>query len=280
MRKQFIFIKPKALLLFWVLLFYAGCSTVMAQITLPLFQVIHLPRKAGYSKEKLNTELAPLKDKEAVKKLLRYKNFPAETTLVLQVARPGGVVTYWTLNTSAPTDKEEARIILQSRDNESTRFYKLGGFKTFFKDTVAVLDTLSIELLIHDDAYPDDGYRLSLSCGKGLSVAPIPLHDGKLMFTQALAQPCAGQGFAATIYNRNNLGRMLAQCRLYFLTPDDKERLLSIAVATRQQDAAAADKDMAATVYGYALNHYGHIAFPQLFHWLQKMGAASTNGRH
>ena len=200
--------------------------------------------------------------------------------MVLQVARPGVPLTYWTLNTSAPTDKEEARIILQSRDNTSTRFYKLGEFKTFFKDTVAVLDTLAIELLIHDEAYPDDGYQLAAPCGKGLSATPVPLQAGKLIFTAVLAQPCAGQWFAATLYNRNNPVRVLASCTMIFLTPDDKERLLSIAEAAKQHDTAMAGKDIAAVVYNYALNHYGRLPFPQLLNWLQKKGVAFTDGRY
>src|SRR5829696_6302262 len=216
MRKQLQpHLKPVLLLLLAAVLCSCG-SKALAQGGPRLFQVIHLPRKAGYSKEKLNNELAPLKDKEAVKKLLRFKNFPSQTTLVLQVNRPGGLSTYWTINTSAPSDKEDSRIILQSRDNSSTRFYKLSEFGPFFKDTVAVIDTLAIEIFIRDDRYPDDGYLLSVQCGKSLRTRPLPLHDGRLLFTKALTDSCGTQPSSFTLYNNRNTGRTLASGKIFF----------------------------------------------------------------
>lgn len=266
----------RALLLFAVTLFC--CCAADAQAGTPLFQVIHLPRKAGYPKEKLAGELAPLKDKEAVKKLLRLKNFPPGTTLVLLVNRPGAGASYWTVNASAPSDREDARIILQSRDAGSTRFYKLSEFKTFFKDTVALLDTLEIELLIHDEAYPDDGYVLSVPCGGQAGQKAVPLEGGKLLFTKALLDGCGGP-VATTLTNKQNPGRALASFRLYFLSADEKERLLAIAAARRSAGPEAAPKDIATVVYGYAAQHFGRIPFPQLLHWLEQNGGGDTDGR-
>ena len=253
--------------------------TADAQSGAPLFQVIHLPRKAGYPKEKLAGELASLKDKEAVKKLLRLKNFPPGTTLLLQVNRPGSSASYWTLNASAPSDKEDARIILQSRDASSTRFYKLAEFKTFFKDTVAVLDTLAIELLIRDEAYPDDAYVLPVQCSSGPKQKAIPLEKDKLLFTKGLLDGCGPQPVAATITNRQNTGRVLASFSLYFLSADDKERLLAIATTQKTANTQAATKDIAAVVYGYAVQHFGRVPFPQLLHWLEQNGGDGTDGR-
>lgn len=254
-------------------------GTADAQSDTPLFQVIHLPRKAGYPKQKLAGELAPLKDKEAVKKLLRLKNFPPGTTLVLLVNRPGAAASYWTINSSAPSDKEDTRIILQSRDAVSTRFYKLSEFKTFFRDTVALLDTLAVELLIHDAAYPDDGYLLSATCGGQAGQKAVPWEGGKLLFTKALLEGCGDGPVAVALTNRQNPGRSLASFRLYFLSADDKERLLDLAAARKTAEPEAATKDIAAVVYGYAARHFGRIPFPQLLHWLEQNVPAPTDGR-
>lgn len=268
----------RVLLLFAIIVFCFG--TANAQPGTPLFQVIHLPRKAGYPKEKLAGELAPLKDKEAVKKLLRLKNFPPGTTLVLLVNRPGTAASYWTINASAPADKEDTRIILQSRDAAGTRFYKLSEFRPFFKDTVAVADTLAVELLIHDEAYPDNGYTLSAQCSSGLKQNAVPLEKNKLLFTKALLDGCGTGPVAATITNRQNPGRVLASFHLYFLSADDKERLLDLAAAQKAAAPEAATKDIAAVVYGYAAQHFGRIPFPQLLHWLEQNGTTPTDGRH
>jgi len=126
--------------------FFFSTNPIYAQSSGPMFKVIHLPRKAGYSKVKLNTELAPLKDKEAVKKLFRSKNFPAQTSIVLYINRSNNQSAYWTINTSSPNDKEDNRIILQSRDNTTTKFYKLSEFRNFFKDTLAITGSLSFSV--------------------------------------------------------------------------------------------------------------------------------------
>jgi hypothetical protein len=280
MRKLLRVTARSVLLLIWVVALCSCFSVVSAQTASRIFQIIHLPRKAGYSKEKLNSELAALKDKEAVKKLIRYKNFPSETILVLQVNRPGNLATYWTINTSAPSDQEDKRIILQSRDNNSTRFYKLSAFKTFFKDTVAILDTLAIDLFIREDAYPDDGYILSAQCGRSLHTRTIPWQNGKLFFTKNLIDSCEKQPLAISINNRSNPGRTLASCKLVFLSRDDKERLLSIASAVVATEPATIDKDVAAIVHGYALNYYGRLSFSQLLNWLQKNKGLSSDGRY
>jgi hypothetical protein len=139
---------------------------------------------------------------------------------------------------------------------------------------------MEIELFIREDAYPDDGYILSAQCGKSLRTGPIPWHSGKLFFTKSLIDSCETKPVGISITNRSNPGRTLASCKMFFLSPDDKERLLSIANAVVATEPATIDKDVAAVVHGYALNYYGRLSFPQLLNWLQKNKSLSFNGRH
>ena len=263
-----------------VILLFLPLDYAFAQPAGPMFKVIHLPRKAGYSKEKLNTELASLKDKEAVKKLLRAKNFPAETAIVIQVNRSNNQSGYWTINTSSPTDKEDNRIILQSRDNTATKFFKLSEFKSFFRDTVAIIDTLGIELFIRDEDYPDDQYSLSSTCGKNMQKKKIPLTKGKLIFTNGLITNCKGQLSSIRIYNNSNPDRLLASCKLVFLNPEQQETLLSLAAFTKAEEPGKDVKEIALVLYGYSLNHFGRPHFPQLLNWLEKNNVAVKHGNN
>ncbi|HVF96881.1 MAG TPA: hypothetical protein VM871_06160, partial [Flavisolibacter sp.] len=204
-------------------------QTTSAQPAAPLFQVIHLPRKAGYSKQKLNAELAALTNKEAVKKLLKSKNFPPQTSVVIYINRPSNGSTYWTVNTSLPSDREDSQIILQSRNSTSTRFFALSEFKEFFRDTLAIIDTLQIELFVRDKDYPDENYVLSSFCGKEVQKKKIPFRDGKLIFTKELLSDCKEGVPSITIYNNNNPQRVLTSCKMVFLTTDQQEALLSMA---------------------------------------------------
>lgn len=238
-----------------------------------MFQVIHLPRKAGYSKQKLNAELAVLKNKDAVKKLLKSKNFPPQTSIVIYINRPANGSAYWTINTSSPTDREDSQIILQSRGGTATKFYTLGEFKDFFKDSLALIDTLQLELFIRDDAYPDNRYVLSSFCGKTAEKKKIPFEEGKLIFTPALLSDCKDAIPSVSIYNENNSQRILASCRLAFLTAEQKETLLSMAGFIKDGDPAKDIKEIALQLWGYSLHRYGKLLYPQLLNWLQNNGA-------
>jgi hypothetical protein len=244
------------------------------------FQVIHLPRKANYSKDKLNTELSSLKDKEAVKKLLRSKNFPANTSLIIYISRPNNQSSYWTINTSSPGDKEDNRIILQSRDNATTKIFKLTEFKNLLKDTLAIIDTLSLELLIRDDDYPGDEYTLSSLCGKTKTESTIPFVDGKLVFTKDLLKGCNGNVAVSTLHHQNNHERKLASFQMNFLSAEQKETILSMAGFMAVEEPKKDTKEIALVVYGYALNHYGRFHFPQLLNWLEKNKVATGHGNH
>lgn len=234
-----------------------AAGDISAQPPGAMFQVIHLPRKAGYSKQKLNTELAALKSKDAVKKLLKSKNFPAQTSIVIYINRPANGSAYWTLNTSSPTDREDSQIILQSRGGTATKFYTLGEFKDFFKDSLALIDTLQLELFIRDEAYPDNRYVLSSFCGKTAGKKKIPFEEGKLIFTPSLLSDCKDAIPSISIYNENNSQRILASCRLAFLTAEQKETLLSMAVFIKDADPEKDAKEIALQLWGYALHRYG-----------------------
>ncbi len=264
-------LRMKYLLIQLILVFlFFPLDDVFAQGGVPMFQVIHLPRKAGYSKVKLNAELAPLKDKEAVKKLFRSKNFPLQTSIVLYVNRANNQSAYWTINTSSPNDKEDNRIILQSRDNTTTKFFKLSEFRNFFKDTLVIIDTLAIELFIRDEDYPDDQYVLSSVCGKTNQKKKIAFDKGKLIFSKMLVNDCKEQLSLIALYNNNNPDRVLASCKLNFLATDQKEMLLSMANFIKVEEPGKNVKDIALLLYGYSLHHFGRFHFPQLLSWLEK----------
>ena len=212
--------------------------------------------------------------------MLRAKNFPAETAVVIQVNRVNNQSAYWTINTSSPTDKEDNRIILQSRDNTTTKFFKLSEFKSFFKDTVAIIDTLGIELFIRDEDYPDDQYSLSSACGKNVQKKKIPLYQGKLIFAKELINNCKGELSSITIYNNNNPERRLASCKLTFLTPEQQEALQSMAAFTKTEEPAKDVKEIALILYAYSLNHFGRLHFPLLLNWLEKNNAAVKHGNN
>ena len=234
----------------------------------PKFTVVHLPRKLNYDKAKLNEELSTATSKEAVRKILRVKNFRA-ALIIIQIQQDSLART-WTINTGSKTEADHDNIILQSRGSSTTRFYKISDFKNFFRDTLVLFDTLTIELYIHDEDYPDDQYYLAYTCGtKTLSRQKIPFDNFKLVFSKALLMGCADKPIEAGIYNYKTPDRMLASGKIAFLTEEQKEALLDIAGFYKKQNPSYTTKELANQVTSYCSKNFGTPFFPQLIEWLQ-----------
>lgn len=231
-----------------------------------MYQVVHLPRKAGYSKEKLNSELATKTKNADVKQLLKSKNFPNGTTVVIRINKPNNQRTLWTIPLgSGVSDKEDNNIVLRSKDNATTKFFKISDFKGFFKDTVAIIDTISIELFIRDDRYPDDQYQLVTSCnGSTTQKSNIPFSKGKLVFTNGLISNCTTQPVSTTIINASEPAKTLASFYLSFLTADQKETLIDMAAYYKEQEPQSTSKEIVQLVANYATAYMGKLYFPQL----------------
>jgi len=265
--------------IFLLLFLFLNIEDLFAQDTThPVFTVVHLPRKVGYNKKKLNTEIASATNKEAVKKILKLKNFPA-ATIIIQIQKDEDHSSWWTINTTTKYDREEDNIILQSRNSTSTKFYKLSGFKSLFKDTLALLDTLSIELFIHDEDYPDDQYLISYTCKtQSPFEEKIPLLGWKLIVAPDILKNCNEKIATVKIINNNNPSRILASCNLTFFSQEQKDAILALAFFYRNSHPESKIKDIANFIASYSSKEFGTPFFPQLIEWLTKNLKPENNG--
>lgn len=244
----------------------------------PQFTVVHLPRKTGYSKAKLNEEIATANNKELVRKILKLKNFPP-ATIIIRIQTDSSHITWWTLNSSSKIDREDDNIILQSRNSTSLKFYRLSDFKNLFKDTLVLLDTLTIELFLHDEDYPEDKFFISYNCkAKKATIEKIPLEEWKLIFTKELFQACPDNFSLTKIYNENNPGRTLGSAYIRFLSEEQKEALLSFASFSKEANPSLKSKDIAFLTATYCSKTIGTPYFPQLTNWLEKNLSPDNNG--
>lgn len=167
-----------------------------------------------------------------------------------------------------PTDKEENNIVSQSRDNTIISFRQLSDFSNFFKDTIAIIDALSIDLFIREENYPDDQYMLSSICVNAKQQKKVPFDNGRLIFTKDLLNDCKSQPVSVTIYNNSNREKILASCKVCFLSQEQKELLLDMASYISTQSPDKSLKEVAVIVSMYSSNHFGKIYFPQIMNWL------------
>lgn len=260
------------------------CAEIQAQKTEPIFQVVHLPRKTEYSKEKLNEEISKAKDKEAVRRILRLKNFPS-AQIILQVTNKDNKLSWWTINTTTSYEREDQDVILQSKTAhivlaggtvaDSTvvipKVQYPGDFNTIFKDTLLLVDTLLINLQLQNDDYPRDGYQFNYACSNGkIGREKIPVNDRKMMIAPGLFESCKENYQAFSLYNKKHPSERLAYCITRFLTSEEKETILSMVACYQKINPAADMKKTAAFASAYMATQSASPFYPQLLQWLKK----------
>jgi hypothetical protein len=223
-----------------------------------LFKVVSMLGDFNINKTQLNAALASATSKEVVKKIIREKKLTAGT-IVIKVIPPAGDFYYWPLGLGRAD--EDDHIVLQSRTSTSLNFYQLVDFKTLFKDTLVLLDTLSITMYLHDDDYPDNNFVVIDRCNK---VAPrpkaIPLCGDKLLIVSGLIEDCN----EIFIFNTSNNDRELAHCWMRFLNQNDKEQLQKLSRDLQADQPTLKLNEKAMALDGYIRLKYGTVYFPQL----------------
>lgn len=257
--------------------------TSFSQKPEPAFQVVHLPRKTEYSKDKLNEEVTKAKDKEAVRRIIRLKNFPS-AQIIIQIKNKDNQYSWWTLNTTTGYEKEDNDIILQSKTghivkSDSAAKHKAaripvvqhpGDFNKIFKDTLLLADTLFVSLELNDNDHPYDGYQFTFACSNGkIGSEKIPAKNKKLVLAGSLFQSCNENFQAFSLYNKKNPSERLAYCIIRFLTAEEKEAILSMASYYRKTNPGATIDKITGYASAYIATQSASPLYPQLLHWLE-----------
>jgi len=241
-----------------VLLFYLAFPLLLIarQQPPPVFKVISLPAKLNYNKDRLTGELSKASSKDDVRSVIRAKHFPPSKIVFKIVFSPDNFY-WWTLNTGDKKEMEDDHIILQSRNSASLNFYTLSDFKTLFRDTLVLFDTLAVKLSLHDEAYPDDKFMFNNRL--------VPLAGETLLITPRLIE-----GFnTVTITNGGNPERQLAHCRIHFLSREEKEEMRALLKDLKDSQTRLTMTEKAALLATYIAKSYGSVYFPQLILFME-----------
>ncbi|HWR34184.1 MAG TPA: hypothetical protein VN451_11685, partial [Chitinophagaceae bacterium] len=243
-------------------------------------------RKTEYSKDKLNEEVNKAKDKEAVRRIIRLKNFPS-AQLIIQVQHKNKIFSWWTINTTTGYEREDDDIILQSKtswnekkdqtavrqpgDSLVWKVKSLADFKDVFRDSLVLLDTLYIEPHLQNEEYPNDGYKIAYVCKNGRIVnEKIPSYKGKLVLTSSLFNSCDEAASFVALSNKKNKADVLVSAYLRFLSAEEKEAILAMADLFKKTNPGSDIETVARFVAAYSSLESGKPHYPQLVSWLRK----------
>ena len=111
----------------------------------PLFRVLRMFGDFSYTKSQLSAELALATTRKQALDIIRAKK-KSSGTITIAVSRGNDTYYWYPLMDGKMQESEDDHILLQSRNSSSLNFYQLSDFKALFRDTLVLLDTLSIKL--------------------------------------------------------------------------------------------------------------------------------------
>lgn len=255
-----------------ILILVSFPATLLAQkaMAFPRFTVVKMADKLKYSKDQLNKELQGISSKDQVKKLLKAKQL-TDGRIVFKCNKSESDYTWWTVNLAKNLDIEDDHIVLQTRNVFTSKFYKLDDFKSLFRDSLVLVDTLAISLYIHNTDYPDDAYLAKISCGTAAVLSQrIPLKGNLILFTPQLVAACEQTPVSIAIVNTSNPERTLAACKLVFLQTEDLAELEAMGAELMVMQPGISHKEISANLSSYIHKHYGNVYLPQLNAWITR----------
>lgn len=152
-----------------------------------------------------------------------------------------------------------------SRDIIVETIFNKYQFSVLFSDTLAVIDTLFVEVIPANFNYAIKEYYMVIDGQK----LPLPVQGRDTLVITSPSKPF----FAYTLYHTTQSERSLGEGYLYFLNADDKEELLRVVAQLKNENKDNSDfteYELAEQLIPYVCASFGRINKAALVHWLRK----------
>lgn len=200
------------------------------QQIIPVFTIYSVPPNIEPAKLKLNDDIKSATTKDEVKKILKAKIANFKTGRILVIYNRNQWFTIY------PDMKQEVTkdiIVTQTKGIEKINIDYKSDFRKLFKDTLVILDTLSLKVFLQDeDNYINTNYYFNYICGNSKkeirSFIPVK-DDKKLLICHDIFNSCKTNRISIKLYNKADEYQILGDCLLVFLTKEEKEELKQVA---------------------------------------------------
>lgn len=244
--------------------------TIVVAQTFILYQ---LPADAGYSGQKLNKELAPLKSLADVEKTVRVR-IPKFTGELIVLCHIKGSLPFMWIMTDAKKISRFQAPILGDQPGPLINYSDLE--KVYFKDTIIVLDSLLIDITQAVDFtrynFNDFYFRMLNSKPTADSATSkiyrVPTNQyKKLNIRQELFGPDAREYISVEVFNVLLPDKIYGRCIIYFPSQAFKNDLLKKARFLR--DNAGFTLPDITGVISIDLQRRGTLYYKPLLNWLR-----------
>ena len=230
------------------------------------FSIIHLPAKYGIDKSLLNASLAKMKTQKDVLTLLRSNPKLSNAQLVIRITK-NNQNSWWKINFEKAQQKNGEWVVMQSKNVSTGRITKLRDIKLIFTDTLVVIDSLQIDLLIQDANHQLNGYYFTYNSGTDTVTYKSPFvsdRNGRILLKKALFESCSDLLIPNTQL-RNNVGNQrLSNGVIRFLSNDEKEELVALFQELRSMISGISETEAVNYLMGYIKENYGTADYRNL----------------
>lgn len=194
-----------------------------------VYSLSFLPRKAGGDVVALEKELASAKSRDAVRNIIfKQRLNPCCEVVILETTATKRQV-WWFINLGKKTESFSDFTVLRSKSITQATVSRVAAFKEIIKDTLLLLDTLSIAIKLRDAGYSDSAFVLEKTCNGKTSTATAPVGDeNSLLFYPAMVS-CESGYEQITLVNNFNRERKLATAIITSLNPEQEALIKAIA---------------------------------------------------
>ena len=241
-----------------------------------IFRIVQFPQLVEPAnprlKDSLNRSLSKVTNQRQVfdllnRRLKAYQNQPVRIRETLK----DGSHQYYIYEIGAPRAKEMSMMaVLAAKEIVDETIYNLYQFRTFFADTLAIIDTLNVPVYPADFNFSIRDYYLETDGG----MVAIPGDGANKLFLYVALLGRSGDGYPrCSLYHRSQPEKPLSACTLHFLLPEEKEELKDVVLLLKEDhsdDPAFGIMEAAAYLSQYAKARWGNFARKNLLVWLNK----------
>ena len=230
------------------------------------FKVIGLPQNAGYDINVLNKELKNVTVKPEVIKILKSHSQLFSVPIVIRIVKSNTEMSWWRINPGTP-EKEGDFAILQSKANESNKFYSTNEVKKYFHDTIACFDTLRLGMYIQNENFRIENYFVKIISNDLSENISIPFDkNNNLLITSSIFH--GSTSTSGMLYNKDNEQEPITHCNFLFLDNNTKICLINIAKDLQSEIPGTSAKDLANYLSTYIQANYGKASFSDITRFL------------
>ncbi|RYE22063.1 MAG: hypothetical protein EOP45_08780 [Sphingobacteriaceae bacterium] len=264
---------PKHLRIFFAVNFLLFFNYCYAQnVEYPQYHVISATVLSSAQKEALNRNVSQFKELRKVLGIINPYIVKYKSRMILKAFSSKSTYSYLYITKPNNDIIDLSKLVTESKGGSSTKIDNIADFKTFLRDTVAVLDTLALIINYNNTYFPRSGYFFQLLNSSGNIIKEINLVGGpgrSILIYPLIFDQVNTNVLNLELHNHGTPLQVLSSFHLRFVG-NDKTELESLTNTLLQDNPSINLNNLSNLLRIYLRPIYGTINQNEISSWLKK----------